>query len=306
LVTPERTRAVRELVELYEIVGSAELLDPVLNDLVSSRLLVLNTGGGGGGATVEIVHESLIEAWRTLRRWLEESHEDSMFLEQLRAAARQWEGKRRDSGLLWSGEMAEELARFRKRYRGELSEIVRAFADAVESYTQRRARLKKVLAFSGVAFLLVLLAAAGVALVIISQAQVNEEQARRAAEKNEKVARQAQQQAQSRLEAVQEKERARLAEANRRQEAEKQVARAETTIELTNEELAQANQHLRNALERAESQRLSAESARLAAQEKEREAIAAEERTRILLMREKERVRRLTEELGSPVVEKLR
>ncbi len=91
LVTAERTRAIREIDELRQIANNSPEFESVLSEMVESRLLVVQTGGGSGGATVEIVHESLIEAWLTLRRWLEESHEDSMFLEQLRAAARQWE-----------------------------------------------------------------------------------------------------------------------------------------------------------------------------------------------------------------------
>ncbi len=299
LVTPEKTRAVRELQELEEIVGSPETLRPLLDDLVQSRLLVLSTGGGGGGATVELIHESLIEAWLTLRRWLEESHEDSMFLEQLRAAARQWQTKNRDAGLLWTGEMAEELGRFRRRYKGELSETVRAFVEAVYAHTLRRARIKRFLAVSGVGVLLALLAAAAVALVVIRRAQ-------KEAEHNELVARQAQEQAQARLLALQEKEKARQREASKRQKAEKQVARANTTIELTNEELAQKNRALLEALRKAEAQRRAAEDAQHLAEKNEAQARQAEERTRQLLRAEKKRVKRLSERLGSSVVEQLK
>ncbi len=80
----------------------------VTDQLVQARLLVVQTGGEASGATVELVHESLIHGWPTLKRWLDESQEDSGFLEQLRNAARQWQAKRRDSGLLWGGEMVEE------------------------------------------------------------------------------------------------------------------------------------------------------------------------------------------------------
>ena len=91
----------------------------------------MQTGGGSGGATVEIVHESLITSWPTLRRWLDESQEDSLFLEQLRQAARQWQAKNRDVGLLWGGDMVDELARFQRRYRGELPDVARAFSEEV-------------------------------------------------------------------------------------------------------------------------------------------------------------------------------
>lgn len=299
LVTPERTRAVREVEELYELVSDRQVLRQVLDDLVQSRLLVLNTGGGGGGATVEIVHESLIEAWLTLRRWLEESHEDSMFLEQLRAAARQWVNKNKDSGLLWSGEMAEELFRFRRRFKGELSASVQTFADAVQAHLVRKQRLKKVLAVSGVGFLLLLLAAAAVALVVISRAH-------KQAEQNERIARAAQTQAQQRLEDLKEKERARRLEAERRQEAETEVAQANTTIDQTKEALAERNAELEQALRRAEEQHQKAKASQEAAEHNEQQARDAEERAKALLRREHARAERLQDQLGSPVVEVLK
>lgn len=299
LVTPERTRAVQEVENLYELVSDRKILRQVLDDLVQSRLLVLNTGGGGGGATVEIVHESLIEAWLTLRRWLEESHEDSMFLEQLRAAARQWTNKRKDTGLLWTGEMAEELFRFRRRFKGDLAPSVRAFADAVQAHLLRRQRLQKLLTVSGIGFLLLLLAASAVALVVISRAQ-------KQAELNESIARRAEAQAQQRLEDLQEKERARQLEAARRQEAETEVEKANTTIDQTKEALAQRNAELEHALRRAEEQRKLATEARRAAERNEQQARDAEERAMQLLKREQERAAWLQERLGSPVVEELR
>ncbi|HSC86895.1 MAG TPA: protein kinase [Polyangiaceae bacterium] len=299
LVTPERTRAVRELDDLYELVTDRTVLRQVLDDLVQSRLLVLNTGGGNGRATIEIVHESLIGAWLTLRRWLEESHEDGMFLEQLRAAARQWVNKNKDSGLLWTGEMAEELFGFRKRYKGELADTVKAFADAVQSAALRRVRVKKLLTLAGVGTLLGLLAAAAVALVVISQA-------RKQAEQNETVARQAEVQAQQRLLALQEKERARQLEEAKRKEAETEVAKANTTIDETKDELAKRNAELEKTLLQADEQRLRAEAAKRDAELKEQQARAAEDRAKALLQREQERAERLAKQLGSPVVEVLK
>lgn len=222
-----------------------------------------------------------------------------MFLEQLRAAARQWSTKKKDSGLLWSGEMAEELFRFRRRYKGELSDIVRAFADAVHKHLQRRARLKKLFAALGVGFLLAMLAAAGVALVVISQAQ-------REAEKNEESARKAEAQAQQRLLDLQEKELARQMEAEKRALAETEVEKANTTIDETKDELALRNADLEEALKRAEAQRVLATDAQQSAERNERQAREAEERAKFLLKREQERADRLNKQLGSPLVEVLK
>jgi replicative DNA helicase len=313
LVTHERTRAVRHLEELREVASNATDLDRVINHLVESRLLVVQTGGGSGGATVEIVHESLIENWTTLRRWLEESHEDSLFIEQLRAAARQWDTKRRDSGLLWGGEMAEELERFRRRFRGELPAVVRDFAEGVHAQRERGARVKRRLAMAGAAFLMVLLAAATVALVVIRNAQMQ-------AEENAVVATRAKESAHARLREVEAKERERKQAEARRRAAEKSKARAEEKadeatqeVELTQEQLAIKNAELTRALRRAKDERVFAEDAQARAERNAKEARAAEERAQRtakelerLLKKERERANRLNAQLGSPIVEDLR
>jgi serine/threonine protein kinase len=305
LVTAERTRAVREIEELRETSSDKNGLQRLIDQLVESRLLVVQTGGGGGGATVEIVHESLITNWPTLRRWLDESQEDSLFLEQLRQAARQWHAKNRDIGLLWGGDMVDELSRFQRRFRGELPDVVRAFSDEVFRRRAKSARRRRrLLAMAGVMSVL-LLAAAGVALFVIHNSQM-------AAEQNAAAATQAQGEAQRRLQEVETKERERQRAEAAQKEAQKEVVTANTKVEMTNEELAQKNVELGAALEKAKEQKQRAESAQVAAERDERNAREAEERARLaqqqteqLLKRERERADRLNAQLGQ-LVERLR
>jgi eukaryotic-like serine/threonine-protein kinase len=90
--------------------GSAEVRT-VLDHLVQGRLLSVGHGdqdASSRGGVVEIVHESLIDGWQTLKRWRAESAEDQAFLPQLGTAARQWDSKGRPGGLLWRGETMEE------------------------------------------------------------------------------------------------------------------------------------------------------------------------------------------------------
>ena len=81
----------------------------LVDQLVAARLLVVQTRREGGGATVEIVHESLITSWPTLRRWLDE---DAGGRGVPRAAAHRGEavGQTRaaSQGLLWRGEAMDE------------------------------------------------------------------------------------------------------------------------------------------------------------------------------------------------------
>jgi len=302
LVTPDRTRAVRALDEMREMTTDRAGLDRLVTLLVESRLLVVQTGGGGeGAATVEIVHESLIESWPMLRRWLDDSHEDSVFLEQLRGAARQWQAKNRDAGLLWRGETVYELARFQRRYRGELPELIRAFSKAVFDQQARSARRRRRLVAAGGVFLAGLLAAAAVALVVISNS-------RKEAEHNSVVARGAQLDATRRLEEVVAKERERQRAEAAEKKAQNQAATAEKKVEMTNEELAVKNVELKQALDQAKGQKVIAETAQGVAEQNEHKARAAEEQARKsaaeiakLLTKERERADRLKAQLGAMV-----
>jgi hypothetical protein len=169
LVTPERTRQIVDASELREI--SPEV-DRIIGQLVSARLVVVHTRGEGEGApAIELVHESLIRSWPTLLRWLDESHEDVAFIAQLRGAAKQWDQKGRPEGLLWRNEAMEEARRWRARYQRELPARENDFLDAVLGLAERAARRKRRIIVGSFAFLLVLVAAAGVALFLISDAK---------------------------------------------------------------------------------------------------------------------------------------
>ncbi|WP_437828088.1 nSTAND1 domain-containing NTPase [Sorangium sp. So ce1153] len=122
LVTPERTRAVVSLDELREVAhdgaGSAgDAIAQVVQHLAGARLLLIETGGEREGATVELVHESLIERWARLGQWLAESERDAQFLARLRAAAQQWEASGRAEGLLWRDRAAEDARAWHERRR---------------------------------------------------------------------------------------------------------------------------------------------------------------------------------------------
>src|SRR6185312_843170 len=299
LVTTERTRAIVSIDELSELSQERGEVRKVVDLLVGARLLVIQTGDGGAGATVEIVHESLIHSWPALHRWLEETQEDSQFLEQLRNAAKQWMNKGRDPGLLWRGEMVEEAGRFSRRYRGELGRQQRDFLKAVFELDARAARRRQAAAIGGGVFLAGLLVAAIIALVVIRDAQHR-------AEKSAVTARQSESEAKQRLAEVQAEELAR-----RKAEAEKVVAqaataKAETTVAMTNEELQKRNVELREALSNAEDLRASAEASETRAESSAQAAIAAKKDTEALLAKEKQRAARLEAQLGSAVLDELK
>ncbi len=176
LVTSERTRAVVPISELYELSTDAGEVHRVLERLVRARLLVGQTvttdrGGTSAGGTVEIVHESLIHSWPLLRRWLDETQEDAAFLEQLRNIAKQWQIKGYPQGLLWRGEAMEEAKLWHSRYRGELTDLQRAYLDAVFTLSTRATRRKRLAVTAAIGLLSLAVIAGGVGLYMIRKAQ---------------------------------------------------------------------------------------------------------------------------------------
>jgi hypothetical protein len=188
LVTPERTRAIVSLAELRELARDPKEVQRLIDQLVGARLLVVQSGDSAGGASAEIVHESLVHTWPTLRRWLDDNQDDAVFLEQLRNAAKQWQVKGHDHGLLWRGESVDEASRFAKRYRGDLPVVQREFLKAVFELDARAARRKRFAVISVVTILIGLVAAVAVALVVIRKSQQQAEEQAVAATIAEKAA----------------------------------------------------------------------------------------------------------------------
>jgi hypothetical protein len=312
LVTPEHTRAVVSVDELDELTRDPAEIRRLIDQLVQARLLVVQSSEGGGSAGVEIVHESLIQSWPLLRRWLDENQDDAAFLEQLRNAARQWQAKGYSAGLLWRGEAMEEAQRWHRRYRGELPALQRKYLEAVFGLERRAARRRRLLVAGIMVLLTALVAATTVALVLIRRAQQE-------AVLKAEVAAQAEAQVRDQLAQLQAKEQARrLAEEGERQ-ARQKAEQAGEQLEVKNDELAFTNAELRAALDSANSAegrarrarenaekneaaaRESATQARAAEAEAQRaseEAQRASDENKRLFERERDRVRVILERSG--------
>jgi len=171
LVTPERTRAVVSMKELEELSQDKTEVKRVIEQLAYARLVVVQTAEAGGVSTIEIVHESLIHGWPALKRWLDEGHEDSVFMEQLRQAAKQWQAKAHDAGLLWRGEIVNEARKFRARYRGQLPWVQESFLRAVFDSHDKGVRRKRIVVGTVIVLLAAIAAAAVVALIFINEAR---------------------------------------------------------------------------------------------------------------------------------------
>ncbi len=311
LVTPEHTRAIVNLDELRELSKNPQEIQGLIDELVQARLLVVQTGSGQ--ATVELVHESLLHSWPALKRWLEESSEDASFIEQLRQAARQWTAKGQAEDLLWRGELAEEAARFQRRFRGELPESHKAFLDATVDLTQKQAKRKRALTVGAVVFLTALLVAALFALVVIQGARGEAQRQADVAVKAANQAKLAEAEAKANLETAK-KAQAETDLANKEivRKAE-EIVQGQKALEAKEKEARERALEAERARMEAERQRghavnSAAEAKRLKdkADEARKQALTAREEAERLLDKESKRVRELERTLGGSVMDHLK
>jgi eukaryotic-like serine/threonine-protein kinase len=303
LVTPERTRAIVELTDLHQLDGDRADIVRTLDQLVAARLLVVQTRGEAGGGTVEIVHESLIDRWPTLRRWLDEDQDDAAMLAQLAAAAKQWDAKQRPHGLLWRGEAMEEARRWYAVRPRRLPDRERAFLDAAFALARRGQRLRRAALIGAFAVLAAIAGAAFVAFLRVRDAEMhaiaNADRANDALARRDEEERQRVDAEQRKLDAEREK----LEAEKRRLEAEADMQAARTEAQQTGESLAESreelkkqNEKLRTALDEARAARTRAEQATGLAQQKTAEAVNAQAQLRQAIAEKNARILELEAE----------
>jgi hypothetical protein len=327
LVTPERTRAIVPIDELRELSREQGEVQRLIDQMVDARLLVVQNMEGAKGSTVEIVHESLIVNWPALRRWLEETQEDAGLVDQLRTAARQWNNKGRSPDLLWRGETGEEAKKFRKRYKGPLSDIEQAFLDEIIMYEQAVARRKRVAVVGAFVGLGALVIASLIALVIIQQSRSKANRAAEIASKREKEAVGLRTEAESQkaeavkqkakaeesLAAMERKEQERLAAEEETAKAELEKQKVNTQLDTAQQDLAIKNAELQLALAKSKANESRAKALQRSAEIAENEAVAAKnqvaaekQKFEALFKQEQQRVKNLQNQIGSPIVDDLK
>lgn len=138
LVTPDRTRRVIRMHEALD--GLGEGAGVVLERLTESRLLSVtrSRGQATGDALIELVHESLISGWTTLSRWIDESHGELVFLEELKEEAELWERRGRSPAALPSGDALQQALVRLARVTSPVPAIVDSFVREAETRRRRR------------------------------------------------------------------------------------------------------------------------------------------------------------------------
>jgi len=268
---------------------------------------------GGGVAQAEIVHESLISSWPQLRRWLDESGEDAAFLDQLRTAAKQWQQKSKDVGLLWRGDMVEEARRFQRRYRGELPKLLSEFLDAVFHQEARAATRKRNLAIAGVGLLGVIVVVlmvglatmAGLRSEAVKQQGLAEQQAE-AAKIAEGTATKAKGEAEKQLQIAQEKERQRAAAQAAAEKASADLKKAFEDLQASTNKLTDALKAEEEARKHANYSKAEAETSARTARKARDEAEQAASKLNVQLQLERERSRKLESAQGGEAIDDLK
>jgi len=130
----------------------------VLERLVQARLVLVREGrdlaesvSGLHPAEFELVHESLIQRWDKLARWIDESREERSFLTELRQAAALWHRRRRRPEELWQGDALHDALRTRARLGIDLPDRARGFLDEAERHEQRLARRGRAMVIAAIA-----------------------------------------------------------------------------------------------------------------------------------------------------------
>jgi WD40 repeat protein len=88
--------------------SETRLTDQILEQFGAQRLLTFDQDPTSSHATVELAHESLLEVWPRLSRWIDEAREELLMRSTLNTALAEWEASDRDqSFLLSSGRLAQ-------------------------------------------------------------------------------------------------------------------------------------------------------------------------------------------------------
>ncbi|MBJ8346499.1 WD40 repeat domain-containing protein [Antrihabitans sp. YC2-6] len=166
------SRRPRTRTELLDYVGDdrpAAL--EALEALTRSRLITVDAG------TVTLTHEIVIDAWPTLRGWIDEDRTGNLVRQRLEADAQEWHSRGRDSGLLYRGSRLEAATQHGDATVHDISRTVGEFLDE-STQTMRRAVRRNQATRTGLILLsVVAVIAAGIAAFNARQANSQRDQA---------------------------------------------------------------------------------------------------------------------------------
>lgn len=187
LISPDATRVAVPRALLLE--GLAKDAAGVLERLTETRTVVVHgSRRDGHGAEVEIAHESLLRTWERLRRWIEESREEIVFVRDLQQAAEAWQRRGEPVEGVWRGDVLRDA---RKRWEGlstPLPEAARKFLQLGLRVERRRIYARRFALVGVIALLAMTATAFWVAWRIAAQQRASAELQRTESEKRRQEA----------------------------------------------------------------------------------------------------------------------
>jgi WD40 repeat protein/energy-coupling factor transporter ATP-binding protein EcfA2 len=159
----EDTRRRATMSELISREGEGKMVEGVVEQMATARLLTTNTDEQSGEQIVDVSHEALIRGWPRLRKWIEEDRAGLRILRRLTEAAREWQTAK-DESLLYRGARLAQAVEWRERNESALNELERNFLNASVAGQQAIERRRKRVIIGLAAGLLIALALAALAL----------------------------------------------------------------------------------------------------------------------------------------------
>ncbi|MEM9487923.1 MAG: hypothetical protein AAGC55_02200, partial [Myxococcota bacterium] len=231
------TRALVSMRELGELPGDPGQIEGVVHYLAQARLLGIEADPSGV-RMVELIHESLIDSWPQLSRWLDEDQVDAAFLARVRTAAEQWLHSGLAEGTLWRDEAADEARRWQARYRGALAERELRYLEAVRALAERTARRRRQGRLIAIILLVSVIVVGMAALIVIERAETAADESsalaserfeklERERDENERLANQLREALDATMAERDRAEKARMSEVEARERAEQESTRAQ-------------------------------------------------------------------------------
>jgi len=114
---------IRQARPIPEIVRENEILTRrTIDKLVNARLLTIKRDERTGVEIVEIIHDSLLVEWGSLKAWLDEDRPSLQIQQQLTEAAREWERHNFERSYLFRGLRLTELEKWAAKSEYKLNE----------------------------------------------------------------------------------------------------------------------------------------------------------------------------------------
>ena len=145
--TGETVRRRVLLPELHGLGIASATVDRVLEEFTAARLLTSDNDPATRMPTVEIAHEALLERWRRLREWVDESRESLIIYRRYRTVLAEWEQSDRDPDYLLGGGRLRQFESWRRRTDLALTdseaEYLRASREREDGATSARHRRRR-------------------------------------------------------------------------------------------------------------------------------------------------------------------